>query len=56
MTKTRNFWLKSRAKAFAVGLEKQGFEPQIYPRFTFGPRNAFHLPWGWQVVWLDIGK
>jgi hypothetical protein len=54
MQKTRDFTWKSQAMRFCDDLRQSGVKfMDLEPLHTFGPRNCFHLPWGWRVLWMD---
>jgi hypothetical protein len=57
MTKTKTFWLRSSADAFAadkvamLGLNWSQWD--IVTAHTFGPRDCFSI--GWKVRWVEGG-
>lgn len=55
MTKTKDFFWRASALNFVAELKQQGHRDALaLPRYTFGPRDCFNLPWFWRVSWQEI--
>lgn len=52
---TKTFFWRSSAQKYADFLKARGvYQPSVLPAKTWGPRDAFHVPFsGWKVVWME---
>lgn len=55
MTRTKWFFLKRNADAYAAQLRSQGHaDAWVDPAKTWGPMGCRHLPFsGWKVIWFQ---